>query len=235
MADTSDILSVKAATELASKALEPLNCVVWGEAAMGRLGVPTVCNGLMLVPAKDDFDLAVQKLENAGFRPAPWSYASINPEILKKKENAEHLQAMHASVAEQYRTLDAHSKRFVFPQDEFKLAVLYPSYVEIAPPAVQRNVDTSKFFCKERNFYYPDKVVLLESMIRTLLKDEEPTMWKSLLTAWAVSYICGYLDVSLDALDECDDENVKTWYNKEIRRDLGGLDKTRNKRTGRAY
>lgn len=188
----------------------------------------------MLVPTEDDFDLAMRKLEDAGFRPAPWSYASVNPEILDKKENAEKLQAMHTRVAKQYRTLDTHSKRFMFPQNEFKLVMLHPSFVEITPP-VQQKADTAKFFCKNSNFYYPDKLVLLESMIKTLLKEEQPTTWRSLLTAWAVSYICGYLDVCVDALDGCEDENVKEWYNAAIRRDQGGLDRTRNKRTGRAY
>lgn len=194
----------------------------------------------MLVPAEQDFDLAVRKLEDAGFRLAPWSYASVDPEILmKKKENAEKLQAMHARVAKQHRALDTHSTRFVFPQDEFKLVVLRPSFVEIAPPVgLQQKVDAApEFFRKDDdgNFYYPDKLVLLESMIKTLLKEEQPTMWKSLLTAWAVSYICGYLDVGVDALDGCEDENVRVWYNAAIRRDQGGLDQTRNIRTGRAY
>jgi hypothetical protein len=111
--------------------------------------------------------------------------------------------------------------------------MLRPSFVEIAPP-VQHEVDPAKFFRKGGNFYYPNKLVLLESMIKTLLKEEQPTTWETLLTAWAVSYICGYLDVDIDALDGCDDENVKAWYNAALRRDQGGLDRTWTKRRGRA-
>ena len=54
-----------------------------------------------------------------------------------------------------------------------------------------------------------------------------------LLAAWAISYICGMLNVDVDALDACEDEAVKDWYNKSIRRDQGGLNRAINKRTVR--
>ena len=41
------------------------------------------------------------------------------------------------------------------------------------------------------------------------------------------------LNVDVDALDACEDEAVKDWYNKNIRRDQGGLNRAINKRTGR--
>lgn len=142
--------------------------------------------------------------------------------------------------------LDAHSTCFIFPPDkqiipgsEFKVAMVRPEYVDISPPVGPQEERATqadgKWFRKDNNFYYPDKIILLESMIRTLLKEEQPKMWKSTLEAWAVSDIRGYLDVELDALAVCEDEDVKTWYNAAIKRDQRGLDRTKNRRTGRAY
>ena len=108
--------------------------------------------------------------------------------------------------------------------------MIHNDYVHLSPPCNQAE---AKNFILEDNFHYPHKLILLESFIRTLLKDNEPTSWKYLLEAWATGYICGYLDVGVDVLDKCGDEMVKAWYNKAIRRDKGGLDKSRTKRTGR--
>jgi hypothetical protein len=44
---------------------------------------------------------------------------------------------------------------------------------------------------------------------------------------------CGPSVREVDALDDCEDEAVKDWYNKSIRRDQGGLDRTINKWMGR--
>lgn len=46
----------------------------------------------MLIPAENEFDLAVQKLEETGFRHAPWSYATVDPGILKKRDDYEKVQ-----------------------------------------------------------------------------------------------------------------------------------------------
>jgi hypothetical protein len=53
------------------------------------------------------------------------------------------------------------------------------------------------------------------------------------MSGWAISYICGLLNVGVDALDTCKDEGVRNWYNKKIRRDQGSLNREINKRMGR--
>lgn len=66
----------------------------------------------------------------------------------------------------------------VAPHTEFKLTLLLSSYVEIAPPVrlqeeQEAGVDGG-WFRRDDNFYHSEKIVLLESMIGTLLKDEQP-------------------------------------------------------------
>ena len=86
--------------------------------------------------------------------------------------------------------LDAHSTRFHFPTSNFypeKVVLLRSSYVEMRPPTDTPSLQ--QFTCHE-NLYYPDKVTLLESFIKTLLKDSM-NIWRSLLACWAISYVYG--------------------------------------------
>jgi hypothetical protein len=50
-------------------------------------------------------------------------------------------------------------------------------------------------------------------------------MWTASLEGWALSYVYGALMVSDDALDSCDDDEAKDWFNKRIRRFTGGMDR----------
>jgi len=82
--------------------------------------------------------------------------------------------------------------------------------------------------------YYPDKTLLLESFIKTLLKTPMGT-WRSSLTTWAICYVYSMLGVEDSALDFCGDEKVIEWFNENIRRSTGGIDRTTvTKRFGRA-
>ena len=55
--------------------------------------------------------------------------------------------------------------------------------------------------------------MLLESFIRVILVEEAAGMmihdWSSLLSAWNISYICGMLNVGIDALDTCEDGGAR--------------------------
>jgi hypothetical protein len=121
-----------------------------------------------------------------------------------------------------------------------KVALVQSRYAHLSPPGSATQIPTAPHlptqpFFVIHNFCYPNKVVLLESFIRVILEEEEAGMedyWSGLLSAWAISYICGHLDVALDALDTCEDEGVRNWFNKNIYRDQGGLREI-NKRTGR--
>src|SRR2546423_5355304 len=128
--------------------------------------------------------------------------------------------------------LDAHSVRFEFPTSNYypiKIVLLKSSYVELCPPT---NVISAQQFSYNKNLFYPNKVLLLESFARTLLK-EDMSEWRALLTAWAISYVYGELGIADNALDDCNNEDVKKWFNEAIRRDEGGMNRTLNKRVGR--
>jgi hypothetical protein len=195
----------------------------------------------MFIPAEEDFLAAVEKLEHAGFRRTPWSYATKDPDLLGTNPRT---LRIHGSRIREYERFDQHSVRFHFPSSfnaREKVVLLRSQYVHLSPPsaaeiATAPHLLTERFFV-DGNLYYPNKVVLLESFIRVTLEEEKEGdgvyNWSELLGAWAISYICGMLNVGVDALDACEDEAVKDWYNKNTRRDQGGLNREINKRTGR--
>lgn len=72
------------------------------------------------------------------------------------------------------------------------------------------------------------------SFIQTRLQEPLEGMWTSTLDAWAFSYTFGMLMVAEDALDSCDDEEAKEFFNTHTRRLTGGMDRiTCTKRLGR--
>ncbi|KAI9770577.1 MAG: hypothetical protein M1840_003167 [Geoglossum simile] len=179
--------------------------------------------------------------EDAGFHRTPWSYGTVDPELLGTNPIT---LRIHKSEIQKYKRLDQHSVRFNFPSsfNIMKKVVLLQSHsVHLSPPSAVQ-ISTAPHLLTEQfsvrgNLYYPNKVMLLGSFIRVLLVEEAAGgiihSWALLLGAWAISYICGMLDVGVDALDTCEDERVRAWYNKNIRRDQGGLNRAINKRAGR--
>ena len=121
----------------------------------------------------------------------------------------------------EYDRLDQHSVRFHFPSSfnvREKVVLIRSSYVHLSPPSGDAEIATAahpstQLFFVHGNLYYPDKIVLLESFIRVALKEEKEGEglynWSELLGAWAISYICGLLNVDIDALDGCEDQAVK--------------------------
>lgn len=184
----------------------------------------------MLVPSDSEYDLAAQKLVEAGFRPAPWTYAMTDPQLLRDDEIG---RQTLLEGDDGYGNLDANSLRFQFPagySGPERVVLLRSSYVGIRPPSDPESMQ--KFSCDD-NLYYPDAVLLLESFVKTQLQ-EIPGSWRYLLQAWAVTYIYGLLMVEDTILDSCDDENVKSWFNEKICRGSGGLDRvTVSKRVGK--
>lgn len=185
----------------------------------------------MLIPSDADFDLAVRKLETAGFRQTPWSYATVDPQRL---EGDEELQRIHQAAIPKYIMLDNNSVRFQFPRSKLyhtKVVLLRSAYVEMQPPT---NPTSMRRFTCRKHVYYPDKTLLLESFIKTLLKTPMGT-WRSSLTTWAICYVYSMLGIEDSALDFCGDEKVIEWFNENIRRSTGGIDRTTvTKRFGRA-
>ena len=187
----------------------------------------------MLVPADADFNTAVQKLLDAGFTYAPWSYGSIDP---RRLEGNEELQRIHRESIPEWEELDNNSVRFQFPdanKHSAKVVLLHGTYVGLSPPV---DAASAARYHRFDHIYYPDKVLLLESFIKTLLKDPRMGAWRSSLQCWAITYLWGMLMIEDSALDTSDDEQVKEWFNKHIRRWEGGLDRTTvSKRVGRVW
>ena len=112
--------------EYLAEALKPIKVVVWGEVAMSSLGAKIFCNvrfslgffhltayillhgtqGFMLVPAVQDFLAAVEKLEGADFRRIPWSYATVDPDLLGKNPMT---LKIHKKRIRQFERFDQHS------------------------------------------------------------------------------------------------------------------------------
>ncbi|MCJ1362430.1 hypothetical protein MMC16_001533 [Acarospora aff. strigata] len=185
----------------------------------------------MLVPAEAGFDIAVTKLLDAGFTYAPWSYGSVDP---RRLEGNEELQRIHRESIPEWEKLDHNSVRFQFPDpNEYssKVVLLRSTYVGLSPPM---DAASTARYHRFNHIYYPDRILLLESFIKTLLKDPKWGAWRSSLQVWAISYLYGMLMIEDSALDTSDDEHVKEWFNKHIKRWEGGLDRTTvTKRVGR--
>jgi hypothetical protein len=184
----------------------------------------------MLVPSDSEYDLAAQKLVEAGFRPAPWTYAITDPQLVRDDEIG---RRTLLRGDDGYGNLDANSLRFQFPagfSGPERVVLLRSTYVGVRPPSDPESMQ--RFSCNN-NLYYPDAALLLESFVKTLLQ-EIPGSWRHLLQAWAIAYIYGMLMVEDTVLDSCDDESVKLWFNERIRRGNGGLDRgTVSKRAGK--
>ncbi|KAI1508131.1 hypothetical protein KJE20_03456 [Pyrenophora tritici-repentis] len=177
-----------------AQVLRPINVVVWGEEAMGFLGAVTLLNSCMLVPSDSEYDLAAQKLVEAGFRPAPWTYAITDPQLVRDDEIG---RRTLLRGDDGYGNLDANSLRFQFPagfSGSERVVLLRSTYVGIRPPSDPESMQ--RFSCND-NLYYPDAVLLLESFIKTLLQ-EIPGSWRHLLQAWAIAYIYGNNNASFN-------------------------------------
>ncbi|KAJ4310787.1 hypothetical protein N0V84_010795 [Fusarium piperis] len=224
--------------EIISKALDPLSAIMWGDMAVGNLGVGLTCENYMLVIEDENLDNAAQKLRQKGFRGAPWSYGSRDDPASYTDPK---VQQSHRRIAQQYSNLDKHSVRFRFPtegQAKARVVLLPCSYAHIAvTPETQGRFTTRPQDGSTQggnNILYPDAALLLESFVRTLVKEPKMGGWVSSLRMWAITHLYGDLRLGDDVLDSCDDEEAKAWFNQRIRRSSGGIDRvTCTKRLGK--
>ena len=180
----------------------------------------------MLVIADTDFSRAVESLISAGFQEWTWSYGSSHPSFYKERS----INDIYRRIVRDYQNLDQNAKRFLFPsqhQNTAKIALLPSSYAHIgAGPALGHATDG--------NLIYPDGPSLLQSFVRTLVREPVVGMWTSTLDMWAIAYLYGELALSDDSLDACDDVRAKLWFNDSIERFGKGIDRlTCTKRLGR--
>jgi len=217
-----------------TSALHPLQVATWGELAIAFHAHTVVVCSCMLIPPPEDYNLAVQKLLDAGFRPTPWSYTTIDPADPRLQNPV--TRRAHDGLIPQYLMLDENSVRFQFPEhvkSQSRVVLLRSSYVELRPPRHAEDPDMAKFVKPdpEVELYYPTIPVLLESFIRTLLKEKHYGIWVTTLRAWVLAYLFHLTDVPEDALDECDSD-VKEWFHNAIK-PYEGTRKIISKRIGR--
>lgn len=241
--------------EIISKVLGPLPAIMWGDMAVGNLGVGLACevsrvvfyHTLMLMPVRQNYMLviedkqlntAAENFRQEGFREAPWSYGSRDDPVSYTDPK---VQQSHRRLAQQYSNLDEHSVRFRFPtEDQAKARViLLPSsyaHIAVTPETQHRFINRPQDgpILDQDNILYPDAALLLESFVRTLVKEPRMGGWVSSLRMWAITHLYGDLGLGDDVLDSCDDEEAKAWFNQRIRRYSGGIDRaTCTKRLGK--
>ncbi|KAI1748936.1 hypothetical protein F4782DRAFT_550302 [Xylaria castorea] len=191
-----------------ASALGLIKAIVWGESAMGFVGVGTIRNCFMFVIEDSDLGVAIESLHGAGFRDASWSYGSIvNLEVYKDEK----MQNIHRRTAINYRYIDANSIRFEFPADseeELRVVLVRSSYTHLSLQPIP-------------------------NLAKTVVREPEPSRWSSTLEFWGITYLYGQLMLDDDVLDSSSDEKAKTWFNENIRRYSGGLDRSMTKRRGR--
>ncbi|ATY59593.1 hypothetical protein A9K55_003733 [Cordyceps militaris] len=198
-------------------ALGSIPALIWGDRAVGFLGVRTIWEHYVLVIDDTHFQRAVQQLRNAEFRDCPWSFGSLHPEFYTGKIK----ERVYRTIVNDYGNLDRHSARFLFPTEEqsrMKVVLLPTSYthLEVAHPS---NEALHPGSC----IYYPSAARLLQSFVQTLVREPVRGMWTSTLTVWSISYLYGELELGLDesVLDMCGDDEAKDWFNEKILRFAG--------------
>jgi hypothetical protein len=169
-------------------------------------------------------------LVNVGFRPAYWSLGATRDRfdhpVAKRKVNPYDMPG--------YRIVDKYSLRFQLPLPEGedrleRVVLLRSSYIGRSPPD---DPTSEEGFMHHDNLYFSDMTLLTESFVRTLLQDTLG-YWYDKMSSWTIPYIYGHLKAEDSLLGSCDNEEVKQWFNKAIRRYEGGLDRVGDKRTGR--
>ncbi|KAK1771341.1 hypothetical protein QBC33DRAFT_523376 [Phialemonium atrogriseum] len=142
------------------------------------------------------------------------------------------MQDIHQSMGIEYHNVDKNSTRFVFPlgsEVKERAVLLRSSYVHLG----LNSIPESRFTRIEK-IYYPDQELLLESFVKTLVREPGLNMWTEKLEMWAISYVYGQLMINDNALDSSFDEQAKIWFNDNIPRYSGGIDRTTvTKRVGR--
>lgn len=183
--------------------LQPIQLVVWGDLAVGYLGVPAVHDVIfsihsshntpadylqcyMLGIRDDEIELAAEKLTSLGFVRELWSFSSpIDPAIFKTTETSKRIQE---TIRPAYANFDSKTIRFHYPDmhKQVQKTVLIPdSYMHLSAP--QAPSHTSKQgsaipnppaqppFYIHGNLCYPNAVVLLESFIKVCIQERAST------------------------------------------------------------
>lgn len=91
------------------------------------------------------------------------------------------LRGIHQRSADIWASLDRNSVRFNFPADSnlgtSKVILLRTSYIGITLPTTDHDPN----FQLEAGLYYPQASILLESIVKLLVKGDARDQWASLL------------------------------------------------------
>ncbi|QSS65087.1 hypothetical protein I7I51_05928, partial [Histoplasma capsulatum] len=199
----------------------------------------------MVVVQDDDYTVAIEKLENAGFtRTIPNRTPPL--EVMEGHPNP---QQMLEEINAGYKRLDCSCAVFDYPQDdpaEKSLQVyLFPnSFTHIPlgeisyPPNNITYAVTTNQFNIYKNLRYPLEQALVESFVMAAIDEETESgysAWGESLRSW-ISMMTGYLEVNNDVLDHCSDKQAVEWYSTNFGRiheaKFGPMDRRISKRLG---
>lgn len=198
----------------------------------------------MIVVREEDYQVAIRKLEDSGFiRTAPDRRPA--PEVMERLPDP---QAVLDQINEGYKRLDQSSITFNYPihypEREAELFLIPNSFAHLQmsdmtiPSNATNQAVSTKNYDVYGNLFYPHEQVLVESLVKVAIDEEEEvgySSWGELLRAW-VSMMAGYLEVNNDILDNCADERAVEWYSTNFGRireaKFGPLDRRITKRLG---
>ncbi|QSS63106.1 hypothetical protein I7I51_00163 [Histoplasma capsulatum] len=146
---------------------------------MWYLGVPIACGATMVVVQDEDYTVAIEQFENAGFtRSIPNHTPPL--EVMQDHSNP---QQMLEEINADYKHLDCSCAVFDYPQDDpaekglqmylfsnsfahIPLEDILHSSNNIAYPATTKQFDIYKNLC------YPLEQALIESFVKTVIDEE---------------------------------------------------------------
>ncbi|KAI4127408.1 MAG: hypothetical protein LQ347_004615, partial [Umbilicaria vellea] len=187
-----------------------------------------------IVIRDEDYQTAIRKLLDSKF-------VSTVPDRSPPFEVIEHLpdpQDVLKEINEGYKGLDQSSTTFNYPNsspEKKEQVVLIPNSFAHIPlgPAYSTNQ-----YDKYNNILYPLERALIESFVKAALDDEKEnniTSWGESLRSW-ISMMVGYLDITNDVLDTCEDHPAVEWFSAQFGRGheatSGPLDRRITKRLG---
>ncbi|QSS50882.1 hypothetical protein I7I53_06061 [Histoplasma capsulatum var. duboisii H88] len=199
----------------------------------------------MVVVQDEDYTVAIEKFENAGFtRSIPNRTPPL--EVMEDHSNP---QRMLEEINAGYKRLDCSCAVFDYPQgdpaEKGLQMYLFPnsfthiplednlhSSNNIAYPATTEQFDIYKSLC------YPLERALVESFVKAVIDEETESghsAWGESLRCW-VSMMTEYIEVNNDILDHCSDKQAVEWYSTNFDRiheaKFGPMDRRISKRLG---
>ena len=185
----------------------------------------------MLGVRDDEVDLATKKLAGKGFVRQDWSFGSTVDPATRKDDKM--YQRVHESIRPAFANFDAKTIRFHYPHEDryIQQTVLIPaSYLRLSVSQSSSafehgyaapDASSQPPFYVHGNLYYPNAIMLLQSIIMVYLEEREYTKvgnWQAKLEGWAIGYLYGELSLRDDVLDTYRDERIREYFNKEIKR-----------------